>query len=114
MTDKQIEEKALKAYPPEYEQEDFDETWDMNEQYREPYIQALKEIETLPKISGWIARDEDGSVWFHYSKPSKDNGGYWISDLKTAPPMEIYNVELPNIAWEDPKPVEIELIFRIL
>ena len=55
MTDKQIEEKALKAYPPEYEQEDFDETWDINKQYREPYIKALKEIESLPKIKGCVA-----------------------------------------------------------
>ena len=34
------EQKALEAYPPEYEQEDFDKTWDMNIQYREPYIKG--------------------------------------------------------------------------
>ena len=41
MNDKQIEQRALEVYPPEYEQEDFDETWDINKQYREPYIKAL-------------------------------------------------------------------------
>ena len=40
MASKIAEQKALEAYPPEYEQEDFDETWDMNTQYREPYIQG--------------------------------------------------------------------------
>lgn len=38
-------ERALVAYPPEYGDEDFDKTWDSNEQYRDPYQEGYEQAE---------------------------------------------------------------------
>ena len=69
------EQKALESYPPEYEQEDFDETWDMNLQYREPYIegydQALSDIKQ--RVKEIIEHQEK-----EWGKPNVDIGLYTI------------------------------------
>jgi poly-D-alanine transfer protein DltD len=113
MTDKQIEEKALEAYPPEYEQEDFDETWDMNEQYREPYIKALKEIESLPKIKGWVARDQQVDEFYgnglilHHSKPTREGNEWSSKTIAMHLPLDFF----PDLTWES-DPIEVELLIR--
>ncbi len=106
MNEEEIKKKAKEVYP----EHEFGLYIKENELKREGYTKALTELEFIPKIKGWIARDEDGSVWFHYSKPQRKDEGRWESSI-CPQPMEIYNVPLPELTWED-EPVEIELILR--
>lgn len=113
MNNEQILQKALEVYPPEYEQEDFDETWDMNEQYREPYIKALLEVESLPKVHGWIARDKDGLLGFYSDKPQRFDDKAWWCDPGCYTALALPPESYPEITWES-EPIEVELIIRKL
>ena len=65
-------------------------------------------------ISGWVARDEDGSLTLFYGsdKPSKkDNDDYWsavFGNTLEYLPQEMF----PDIKWEDVEPTQIELIIK--
>ena len=130
MTDKQIEERALEAYPEDFAWVKCDENsktyteidcngikWlkvDKNKTYRDGYIKALKEVETETKTKGWVARDKNKTLWFHYIKPHKENDiekTWWGSNDKT---FEIFDWDFPefhNVSWES-GPVEVELLIR--
>lgn len=112
MNDKQIEQRALEVYPPEYEQEDFDETWDINKQYREPYIKALKEIESLPKIKGWVTRDLGNEIESNLftEKPIRGEFNWFVSNGDI---IRLNRNIFPELKWED-EPIEVELLIRKL
>ena len=112
MNNEQILQKALKVYPPEYEHEDFDE-WDINEKYREPYIKALLEVESLPKVHGWIARDKDGLLGFYSDKPQRFDDKAWWCDPGCYTALALHPDSYPEITWES-EPLEVELIIRKL
>ena len=56
------QKRALEAYPPHSEQEDFDETWDSNEQYRLPYIEGYEQAEkdNWGRIEKYLSRQDSG------------------------------------------------------
>lgn len=112
MNNEQILQKALEVYPPEYEQEDFDETWDMNKQYREPYIKALKEIESLPKIKVWVARDLGNEIELNLftEKPTRGEFNWFVSNGDI---IKLNRNIFPELKWES-EPIEVELIIRKL
>lgn len=61
----------------------------------------------------WIARDEDGKLWFHEKEPyinkyAKKDDAFWSSD------GEYYEVDqdfLPKITFEN-SPMEIEIVIK--
>ena len=57
----------------------------------------------------WLARDEDGSLYFHgISKPKKDTGeGMWISDNYN--PYLINTGSSPEVKWSDNEPTKVKL-----
>ena len=65
-------------------------------------------------ISGWMARDEDGSLTLFYGsdKPSKkDNDDYWsavFGNTLEYLPQEMF----PDIKWEDAEPTKVEIIIK--
>lgn len=65
-------------------------------------------------ISGWMARDEDGSLTLFYwsDKPSKkDNDDYWsavFGNTLEYLPQEMF----PDIKWEDAEPTKVEIIIK--
>lgn len=65
-------------------------------------------------ISGWMARDEDGSLTIFYGsdKPSKkDNDDYWsavFGNTLEYLPQEMF----PDIKWEDAEPTKVEIIIK--
>lgn len=67
------------------------------------------------KIKGYVARDENGSLWFHFTKPHRENDiekTWWGSNDKS---FEIYDFDFPEYAdlnWEESEPVEVELTLR--
>ena len=69
------------------------------------------------KIKGYVARDKDGSIWFHYTKPRRENDiekTWWGSNDKS---FEIYDFDFPEYAdltWEESEPVEVELTLKRL
>jgi hypothetical protein len=113
MTNEQILQKALEVYPPEYEQEDYDKYLSMQEkeQYQEPYIKALQEIESLPKVHGWIARDKDGLLGFYSDKPQRFDDKAWWCDPGCYTALALPPESYPEITWES-EPIEVELIIR--
>jgi hypothetical protein len=73
----------------------------------------------MVKIRGYVARDNDGSIWFHYTKPHRENDIAidllgWGSNDKT---FEINDFDFPEYAdltWEESEPVEVELTLKRL
>ena len=69
--------------------------------------------ENEPTIKGWVARDKDGSLWFHYSKPRRENDiekTWWGSDDRT---FQLFNIDYQDLKWES-EPIEVELpIIRV-
>ena len=121
MKKEQIDQKALDVYPnapgykPEYirEQENFDQAL-----RREGYIKALKEIEELPKINSWVARDKVGwgnsKGWLrlHFRKPERtirswDSANEFLEDESQTLNSDMF----PELTWES-EPVEVELLIR--
>jgi predicted membrane protein len=66
------------------------------------------------KINGYVAKDKDGSLWFHYIKPHRENDiekTWWGSNDKA---FEIYKwdfAEFDDLTWEN-EPIEVELIIN--
>ena len=60
----------------------------------------------------WLARDRDGSLYFHgISKPKKDTGeGMWISDNYN--PYPINQDSFPEIQWSDDEPTKVKLVIE--
>lgn len=114
MTEEQINEKALEEYPKEtYYDRDICDYVDINAKERDGYIKALKEIESLPKIKGWVVRDECG-LWFYREKPYKVEGtfySHWTDKNGPNSELPLDDNLFPELTWED-KPIEVELIIR--
>ena len=66
------------------------------------------------KLHGWIARDMDGSLWFHYIKPHRENDieKTWWGSNDIAMLLDDDTL-YPELTWED-NPYEVELIIKIL
>ena len=109
MTD--IEKKAYEKYPSVLGFP-IDEQVDLNEEARNAYIKSCEEYESLPKIHGWIAKDDslyNPSLCVHLEKPVKDLAfHYWDSKGKC---VCIDKKLFPEITWES-EPVEVELLIR--
>ena len=82
------------------------------------YADVLSFIESLEKeelqdikIKGWVARDKDDSLWFHYSKPHLENEiekTWWGSSDDS---FEIYDFNhsgFEDVTFDD-GPIEVEL-----
>jgi len=55
------------------------------------------------KITAWVARDENGRVFFYSEKPHKIHGiGAWEGKV----------LSLHQAKWEDEEPIEIELTIK--
>ena len=63
----------------------------------------------MEEINAWLARDEDGSLYFYEtSKPKKDTGeGMWISDNYN--PYPINPESFPEVKWSDDEPTKVKL-----
>ena len=73
----------------------------------------LNDIESLPKIKGWAARDEYG-LWLYREKPYRVEGvfySHWTD--KNGPNSEFpININIfPELTWED-EPIEVEILIR--
>ena len=111
MTSEQIDKKARKVFgdfkEPEYDELNLDQSLK-----REGYIKALTEIESLPKIRGWIAREDiyyrSGRLFLFGEKPVADGSYGWRhSSFYT----ELDSSFIPDLTWVD-GPKEVELIIR--
>ena len=62
-------------------------------------------------LKGYVARDKDGSLWFHYCRPHRENDiekTWWGSNDKS---FRIYDFDFPefnDLTWEG-KPCKVEL-----
>ena len=120
MTKEEIIKKGFEAYPEEIVGYSVEERvgakpkpLDYNKDKREGYIKALTEIESLPKIKGWVARDRlSGHIYIHQTKPKENKmlgiweepGGYSIQVSSSV-------IDFPDITI-DSEPVEVELLIR--
>lgn len=100
MTQEEIIKKAYEVYPKWCEM-----VWDADE--RNGYIKALTEVNSLPKIKGWVARDSDGRLDFFLSKPLRGEAS-WVMPQN---PIALNGADFPNLRWED-EPIEVELLIQ--
>ena len=79
------------------------------------YEEARDEIELLPRINGWIARDSqelDGFLALYPYKPLKNiDSGYWgygeLSERRVFIPLP--KPILQSIQWGDDEPTKVEV-----
>lgn len=64
--------------------------------------------EQHPKIKGWVARDEDGTLCCFSKKPERMSntiaGHFWFNEDA----FELRKDVFPKLTWED-EPIEVEL-----
>ena len=131
MTQEQINEKALEAYPEKYVKLPLCmNEKDINTGRREGYKRALNDVESLIKVKGWVARSQ-GSDWvekdrkqvliennyngelsFYSKKPTR---GKCMWDSMNGTHFIISNHGNPTcfeeLSWED-EPIEVEILIR--
>jgi hypothetical protein len=105
MTKEEIEKKGFEAYPRTTPLDDF-------ALQREGYIKALTDIESLQKIRGRIARDEDGDLMFYTNDIERDEEGFWTSK-RGDDYIAIDKTLFPELTWKS-QPVEVELLVRLI
>jgi hypothetical protein len=111
MTNEQIEQKALEVYP--VINDCLNSDIDINGKSREGYIKAFLEVESLPKVHGWIAQDKDGLLGFYSDKPQRFDDKAWWCDPGCYTALALPPDSYPEITWES-EPIEVELILRKL
>jgi hypothetical protein len=68
----------------------------------------------MVKIKGYVARDNDDSLWFHFTKPHRENDiekTWWGSNDKA---FQINDFDFPlfnNLDW-DGEPCQVELTMK--
>lgn len=100
-----IENAVLSAFKPDLKGNQLQEMTDGLHRLVNEKIEAYG---SLPKINGWLARDENGTLMFHISYPVREDG--WFSSLngRTA----IHDDErYSDITWES-GPVEVDVLIR--
>lgn len=116
MDREEIESKAREVYPEDITRIPQDPyppmEIDNNAHKREGYINALTEIESLPKIHGWVARDKWNYLsFFTGSKPYETVDGLWATIDGDA-------IELDENLFPEQfctcEPAEVELLIRKL
>ena len=62
----------------------------------------------MSKVKGYVARDEDNGLWFHFQKPKRKTET-WVSDENSFwVPEEIVEDFIGLVEWEG-KPLKVEL-----
>ena len=66
------------------------------------------------KIKGWVARDNDGAVFIHKSKPRRNranNGiGFWKEGGERFR-LSMFDEMFPDLSFDD-EPIEVELTIK--
>lgn len=104
--------KALEAYPIHPSPVDIQITLKKGEDthidLRKGYTQAVIEYESLPKISGWVARDKDGALILYSARPKRERTGFWRGNKIKRLDDNAY-----KITWES-EPRRVELLINIV
>ncbi len=116
MTQEEIVKKAFDAYPHRPQMVIINNGFgrisigDLNDDKRKGYVKALTEIESLPKIHGWAARDKNGEIHVFEVEPRRScmEESWWDRDYVS---VEIEKDSFPDITWES-EPTEVELLIR--
>ena len=120
MTQQEIIAKAYETYPdaPSRIPDSGDINYDQALK-REGYIRALNELNKLPKISAFVARDhklEGANIGLYQTLPvrkefkSTDYKNYhWMSTSYGT--IQLPDSFFPEITWKE-EPVEVEIIIR--
>ena len=73
------------------------------------------EIETLPKIKGWIARDKTYDLHFFSEKPQRNisNDRFGWDNVWVGKKLLVLDCDLcPELTWED-EPIKAEIIVNV-
>ena len=83
----------------------------VTESYKQSeYIELLKQLDSLPKIKGWVARKFYGDLWLFKHKPEKfSHDNDWIDD--TGQSINIDSRLFSELTKND-EPIEVELLIR--
>lgn len=119
MKENEIIEKAFEAYP-YISNQNQDGEWhdgpnDKSYKERKGYIKALEEFEELPKIHGWVARDEctedDTNLFFGRNKPRLGGDHPFMTWCDFGDFIGLPKELFPELKFED-GPIEVELLIR--
>lgn len=117
MTQEEITAKAFEAYPKpahcDYPNDDYYENAVIVRSIqRDGYIKALKDINTLRKIEGWLARNKEHNelIFVPGPEPPTRMHSYWFAGF-TWGYCVIHSKAFPDITWES-EPRKVELIIK--
>ena len=78
---------------------------DMNRFYQASELDFNVEV----TFDGWVARDEDGEIYFHRNKPKRYTG-YWLDeDDRNA--YKLLQETFPSLTWES-APIEVSITIK--
>lgn len=105
MNEQEMNRKAVEAYPNIAEQ-----AIERNA-FRKGYKECYKEIESLPKLRGWVTKTDDGVTLFHTTsaKPEKGEMCWFGNEGDTI--IDTENNLFPELTFND-EPIEVELLIR--
>lgn len=116
MTDQEIIEKAFEVYPKLMDEDtcfvgDYicTKEVDLNKMPRKGYVKALHDVESLPKITGWVARDKDNGTYLHLVPTDRQPGDVFWS--RRGPTIPLKYEFFQELTWES-EPVEVEILIR--
>lgn len=121
-----LEEKAYELYPKKVVPNkkgtgEFDKNWVVRGAYMRGWREALDGLEgaqkmmetlmdyefNLPRLTAWVARDEDGSLFLFFRDPFRKANGCWEGRLANRLDNELF----PEVTWET-APKEIEILIK--
>lgn len=79
---------------------------DIMKEKRDGYIQGLMELEKMPRIKVWAARDKNGTLWSFAHKPQRIINGFAGSDIG-----RMDKKLFPDLKWED-EPIQFEMLIK--
>ncbi len=62
-------------------------------------------------INGWVARDENGSLYLYSDEPWKGPLGWKVDIDVWIEPLD--STKFPNVKWEDEEPTQVTLTIQI-
>lgn len=64
----------------------------------------------MKEIEAWIARDEDGYIFLHKSKPIRDMSEWYSKDVSGY--ISMPDEWFPEVQWADEKPTKVKLVIE--
>lgn len=64
----------------------------------------------MEEIEAWVARDKDGYIFLHKSKPIRDMNEWYSKDMKGY--ISLADEWFPEVQWTDEEPTKVKIVIE--